>query len=154
MNYFELLNLPAAFTLDLAALESAYFQQQRLYHPDRFTGKPPAEKHAALQRSVDINNAYHTLKNPLPRAQYLLQLQGISVGTDKDTVKPSQALLIEIMELRERQDEISGSLDAMHDDSVQRIAEAYANKHWDAMAQETMRLGYITKTMEDNRRKK
>ncbi len=150
MNYFELLNISPAFTLDLSQLEKAYFAEQRKYHPDRFATKPPTEKHVAIQRSVDINNAYNMLKDPLKRAQYLLKTQGITVGTDKDTVKPSHALLMEVMEWRE--DGISADiLKKMHEESVEMIAKHYITSAWNDMAQETLRLGYIVKTLEDSK---
>ncbi len=101
MTYFTLSSISPAFDLDLQALEAAYFTAQRQYHPDRFAGKPAAERQQAMQRSADINQAYETLKNPLKRAQYLLHLQGITVGTEQDSVKPSQELLMETMEWRE-----------------------------------------------------
>ena len=149
-NYFELLNLEPSFDLDPAALEKAYFAEQRKYHPDRFATKPPTEKHAAMQRSVDINNAYNTLKDPLKRAQYLLGLQGIVVGTDKDTVKPSHVLLTEVMEWRE-EGVSTDELENLCKESVERIAKHTITSAWNEMAQETLRLGYIVKTIEDIR---
>ncbi len=149
-NYFELLGLSAAFDLDPAALEKAYFTEQRKYHPDRFATKPSAEKHAAMQRSVDINNAYNTLKDPLKRAQYLLGLHGIVVGTDKDTIKPSHALLTEVMEWREVEIP-KQKLEELRNDSVEQIAKHTINSAWNDMAQEALRLGYIIKTLEDSK---
>lgn len=143
MNYFALLGLPPAFTLDLPALEAAYFKAQHQFHPDRFVGKPDSERQAALQRSVDINKAYDTLKNPLKRAQYLLSLQGISVGTDSDTQKPSQALLMEVMELRESPD--AEKLASLAKESITRLEKLAAAQDWPAMAEETIRLGYLIK---------
>lgn len=148
MNYFELLGLNPSFMLDLAALEKTYFAEQRKYHPDRFATKPPVEKHAAMQRSVDINNAYNTLKDPLRRAQYLLSLQGIIVGTDKDTVKPTHALLTEVMEWRE-EGAPKEMLEKLREESVEMIAKHTINSAWDAMAQETLRLGYVMKIIDD-----
>lgn len=144
MNYFELLALPIAFEISFAELEKNYFAAQRQYHPDRFVSKPSVEKQAAMQRSVDINQAYQTLKDPLTRARYLLKLQGILVGTDNDTVKPSQALLMEVMEWREE-----GNVDTGEQEkSIQRITQHYKKQDWQAMATETLRLGYIEKTLE------
>lgn len=146
-NYFTLLGIQSAFALDLAALESAYFREQQKSHPDRFVGKPPAERQQALQRSVDINQAYETLKNPLKRAQYLLSLNGIKVGTDNDSVKPSQALLMEVMELRESPD--AQKLATLKEESITRVASLAAAKDWQNMAQETLRLGYLLKALDE-----
>lgn len=147
MSLFSLLNLNPAFDIDIAKLEAEYFKAQRLFHPDRFVGKPSDEKMAALQKSMDINQAYEILKNPLKRAQHLLQLQGIIVGTDADSVKPSPALLMEIMELREQMEESKSDdqLNILHKNSLLDISKYYANKDWQKMAQETLRLGYLVK---------
>jgi len=146
-NYFQLLNLEPVFELDLAALESAYFNAQRQFHPDRFISKSSTERAAAMQRSIDVNQAYNTLKNPLSRAQYLLQFQGIKVGTEKDNIKPSQALLTEVMEWREQ--ETPPDLAQVEQESVDSIASLYKKQDWQTMALETLRLGYIIKTRAD-----
>lgn len=147
-DYFQLLGQQPSFALDMKVLESAYFSEQRKYHPDRYIGKTDAERIKAAQLSVDINKAYQTLKAPLKRAQYLLHLNGIEVGTDKDTVKPSQELLMEIMELRENPPDTK-KLAQMMDESINRIGNYYETSDMQAMAQETLRLGYLQKTLDD-----
>jgi molecular chaperone HscB len=156
-SYFTLLALSPSFDIDPKVLESAYFAQQRLYHPDRFIKKTPQDRQAALLRSVDINAAYETLKKPLLRAQYLLHLQGIEVGTDSDTVKPSMQLLMETMQWREAIDEaqtpdavrqLDNLLNELNIKTTGLIAAAYRAADWVAMAQETLRLGYVTKTQD------
>jgi molecular chaperone HscB len=161
-NLFSILSIPQSFDINLQTLESAYFAAQRQHHPDRFIGKPDAERLKALQQSADINKAYETLKSPLKRAQYLLHLKGITVGTEQDSVKPSPALLTEIMELRERiaetpkdkLGELNDSLDKMIQRSIKILGNNYMYAQWNEMAQETLRLGYIVKAIEELRRKK
>lgn len=162
-GYFALLGLTPAFDLDLQTLEASYFKAQRLYHPDRFIGKPPAERNAALQRSVDVNEAYQALKSPLTRAQTLLAMHGVIVGGDRDTVKPSQALLMETLEWRESIDE-AATPDAMentaqrlfaaHSHCLSQISGLYAESNWPEMAQATLRLGYLEKSLEAIAQKK
>lgn len=154
MNYFLLLDIPVAFDIDQARLEKAYFTAQRQYHPDRFVGKPTEERNQALQKSMDINKGYDALKNPLKRAQYLLHLQGIEIGGEHDTIKPSQALLIEIMDLREQLEEqkdikLVNQLSDSYKNSLLDISKYYANKDWQKMAQETIRLGYLVKMLRE-----
>ena len=153
-DVFGLLGLAPAFTLDEKALEAAYFKAQRLYHPDRFVGKPEAERAGALQKSVDTNEAYRTLKDPLSRAQSLLALHGIIVGTDTDTVKPAQSLLMETMEWREAIDEAetpeslsqqAAQLETHYTGCLTRIAALYGAGDWPAMAQEVLRFSYLIK---------
>ncbi len=157
MNYFELLGIDPAFTIDAKALENDYFIQQRLYHPDRYVKKTPAERQQALLRSVDINAAYETLKKPQSRAQYLLHLQGIEVGTESDTVKPSRTLLMQTLQWREAIDEaatadaltqLEESLNAATMHTIDAIATYYESHDWSLMAQDALRLSYILKTRE------
>jgi len=163
-DYFSLLGLESNFDIDLVALETAYFREQRQYHPDKFVNKSPAERHAAMQRSVDINHAYQTLKDPRSRAQYLLSLHGITVGKEQDSIKPSQELLMETLEWREEIEHASPHKDKLAEiekllqekrmASLHVISREYANKLWEAMAQETLRLGYIEKALESCRQGK
>ena len=151
MSYFELFDLPVACDVKLNVLETQYFKAQREYHPDRFIGKPAEQRNAALQRSMDINQAYETLKDPLKRAQHILSLQGIIVGTDKDSVKPAQELLMEIMELRENEPakEILENLVA---NSQMVVAGFYEQSKFAEMAQEIIRLGYLRKILSEKRK--
>jgi molecular chaperone HscB len=144
VDYFELLRLPEHFLIDASVLETAYFARQRQYHPDQFVNKEPEERARAMQRSVDVNKAYETLKNPLKRAQYLLQRRGVQVGGDADSVKPSQEILVEAMELRESPPSAE-RLRAMTEKSINAIADYYEQQNFEAMAQETLRLGYLMK---------
>lgn len=145
MDYFSLLNLKPAFDLDLKALEAAYFEAQRKHHPDR-AGKDAVARQAALLLSADVNQAYNVLKDPLTRAEYLLSTQGILVGTEKDTVTPSQEILMEAMEMRESPPE-KEALEKMIKTSVRNIGAYYKKSDWQNMAQETLRLGYLKKAM-------
>ena len=76
-NYFELLKIDAAFNLDAGALQQAYIRAQQQCHPDRMVGKSEAERAKAMQLTMDVNQAYETLKSPRRRAEHLLALQGI-----------------------------------------------------------------------------
>lgn len=148
-----------AFGIDAAALEKAYFDVQNRYHPDRMMKKSVLERQAAMHLSADANKAYQTLKRPLTRAQYLLSLKDIVVGTEKDTIKPSPELLAEVMEWRtdiehaathpHLLDALETMLHKQHEQSLHIIAREYGNRLWEAMAQETLRLGYIIKAQED-----
>ena len=99
MNFFELLGLPERFAVSEKALEDAYFAKQREYHPDKLVHADAAARAKAVERSMQVNDAYDTLKNPVSRAEYLLMLKGVFMeeGTIHDPV-----LLTEMMELREQ----------------------------------------------------
>jgi molecular chaperone HscB len=157
-EYFTLLSILPAFDLDLTMLETNYFAAQRRFHPDRFVGKPEAERIAALEQSTSVNQGYETLKDPYKRAQYLLLLQGIFVGTEKDNVKPSHELLTEVMEFRESMEAakaatelyaLADELEEMHQRLQRLISVAYGKAQWDKMAQLVLKLGYVQKIQQD-----
>src|SRR3954465_615579 len=76
-DHFTRLGLPVGFTVDIADLDRRYFQAQRQLHPDRFATKTPPQRAISQSQAVSLNDAYETLKDPLARASYLLQLKGI-----------------------------------------------------------------------------
>lgn len=107
---FAVLGLPRKFEVDLAAAESAYKDLSRQLHPDRFAKADPRARKAALARTVEINDAWRTVKDPVRRAGYLLELAGFGLAGDDRKVpalaKTKQVaapptFLIEILELRD-----------------------------------------------------
>lgn len=156
-NLFSIFDLPISFDLNLADLEKRYFAVQRVCHPDRLVGKPTTERQQAILKSMQANEAYETLKTPLLRARHMLALQGIHVGGEKDTVKPSPALLTEIMALREALEEAASADDviALRDHNQQQIeaqiaalSQAFTASDMQAATERTLRLGYLSKTAE------
>jgi molecular chaperone HscB len=99
-NHFELFELPETFGIDTAKLESAYKDIQHQVHPDRFASRGEAEKRLSMQWATLANEAYRTLKSPLPRALYLLKLRGIDAMDHTNTAMPP-AFLMQQMEWRE-----------------------------------------------------
>jgi molecular chaperone HscB len=125
-DYFDVLGVPRRFDLDVGQLEGRYKELSRKLHPDRFAKADPRARRAALQRTVALNEAWRALKDPLERAEYLLELGGVKIATDDGGartggVAASPALLMEILELREE----LGEARAAHDDAnVRRMGDA------------------------------
>jgi len=69
-------------------------------HPDRHAGAGEAGKRVAMQWSTRANEAYQTLKSPLKRAIYLLELRGREIGAENNTAM-EPAFLMQQMEVRE-----------------------------------------------------
>jgi molecular chaperone HscB len=95
-NHFELFGLPARFAVDAAVLEARYHELQREVHPDRFAAAPDAERRVSMQLATRVNEAYQTLKSPLKRAVYILQLRGVDPKFETNTAMPSEFLLEQI----------------------------------------------------------
>ncbi len=99
MDYFTCLGLPRLLAIDTAALETKYYELSRTFHPDFFQGKTEPEQQISLGNSALLNTAYHTLKDPVLRAEYLLKLEA---GSAKDIRNsPPADLFEEILELQE-----------------------------------------------------
>ena len=99
MDYFTCLGLPRLLAIDTASLEAKYYELSRTFHPDFFQSKTETEQQISLGNSALLNTAYHTLKDPIQRAEYLLKLEA---GSAKDIRNsPPADLFEEILELQE-----------------------------------------------------
>jgi molecular chaperone HscB len=111
-DYFAFLGLPRKLNVGAADLEQRFRALSRQFHPDYFYNATPAERRASLERSSYLNDAYRTLKNPIARVEYLLDLEGLATTTgggapsaeSKQIVPP--ALLEEVFALNEELDEV------------------------------------------------
>ena len=102
-NYFALFGLPVRYSIDLPDLQIRYRELQKKFHPDKFASGSDAERRLASQMAAQINAGYQTLKSPLARGRYLLQLAGLGLDDEKDT-QMTPAFLMEQMEMRENLD--------------------------------------------------
>lgn len=109
-NDFELFGLTPGFAIDEAALKQRYHTLQQTVHPDRFAGGSDQERRLAVQLTARVNEAYQTLKSPLARLRYLLQLAGEDLSAE--TAALDAAFLGEQIELREQLADIRASSDA------------------------------------------
>ena len=92
-NHFELLGLPIAYSVDGARLEHAYRDLQSRVHPDRFATSTEAERRVAMQWAARANEAYRTLRDPVERARYLLNLKGFDTAEESNTAMPADFLM-------------------------------------------------------------
>ncbi len=155
---FGLLGLPAQFDLDPQLIERAFFDKSKELHPDRFANAPAAERVAALSRSRALNDAYQTLKKPVPRAEYLLSRAGVSIG-DNERLDPT--FLMEILELREelaearaakRTSEIEklcGDMKARRKTAIDALTPLFAQNDLAAIKEQLILLRYIDRYLEE-----
>lgn len=110
-DHFTLLGLNRGYDLDAGVLDKRFLALSREIHPDFMGTKPADEQALAVRLSADVNQAHRVLKDPVLRAEYLLELAGgDSAAADKGL---PDGFLAEMMMLREEVEEsLSGGDDA------------------------------------------
>ena len=127
-DFYALLGLEERFAIDIGELEQRYLERSKQVHPDRFATAAAHERVNALQQTMQLNQAYKTLKKPIVRAEYLLRRHGILIH---DNEQLDSGFLMEVLELREEQQEakLAGETDklrALEADMVARRQAALA----------------------------
>lgn len=113
LDYFTCMNLPRLLTIDKKYLEDTFYSLSRTFHPDFYVNKDEGEKAVSLGNTALLNTAYHTLKDPIQRAEYLIRLEAGSVKDIRSA--PPADLFDEILELQEDLEEfrsLSGDTDS------------------------------------------
>lgn len=93
MNYFEILQLPIDFSVNQTDLNQRYKELLKATHPDKYSQGSQAEQSIAIVKTAQINDAYNCLRNPLLRAEHILQLYGYSCEAEQVTIKDAQFLM-------------------------------------------------------------
>lgn len=124
MNFFSLFQLPEKFELDQSALTKAYQTLVQLTHPDKFATASEQQRLLSVQKNAQVNDGFNVLKAPLSRAEHLLELRGIELQHEQQTMQ-DPAFLMQQMEWREELAEVedrADPLDALDelDDEVQQ----------------------------------
>lgn len=124
MNYFQLFQVPAQFELDVTELGTRYLELQRNFHPDKFAAASERDRLLAVQQAANINDAYHSLKQPLLRAEHLLAIRGVKLNQEQRSFTDT-VFLVQQMELRELLADILHSSDpyALIDEAEQQIQQ-------------------------------
>lgn len=152
MTYFEVFSLPTKLALDTASLEKSFYKLSREYHPDRFASKSAEEQAEATDKSSLLNDAYRTLRDPIRRTEYLLELEGIELeeqsvkatesarasGTEKKQIVPPD-LLEEAFELNMQLEEMKMAKQMGDDDPQLRKDLEAAKSNFTAMLDDSQK---------------
>jgi len=107
LDYFTCFGFPRRLSIDQQKLETKFYELSRAFHPDFYQNKSDAEQTISLGNSAMLNTAYRTLRDPIQRAEYLLDLEAGSVKEIRTT--PPADLFEEILELQDTLDEFRAS---------------------------------------------
>ncbi|HEY3876603.1 MAG TPA: Fe-S protein assembly co-chaperone HscB [Candidatus Kapabacteria bacterium] len=120
-DHFCRFGIDRTFGVDADRLERRFHELQLQSHPDRHVGDEETRRDEALQESSDINAAYRTLREPIPRAKHLVELYGYPISEQK-SVPPG--LLMTVMEAQEKIAEFEAAVD--HDTKQDAMDELLA----------------------------
>jgi len=119
-DYFSLLGLPRQPSIDLTGLESKYYELMRKVHPDLHFKSPKEEKDASLKNAALLTAAYRTLKDPVERGRYWLEIHGENLSQDNVQVpKDFAEKAFDIIDILNRWKSVSG-------EEKTRLSEALA----------------------------
>ena len=112
-DYFELFQITPGFDIDVAKLRSIQQELQTQFHPDKHVNADADVQRQSVAQAATINEAYQVLSNPVRRARYLLQREGIEFNDESETTADT-AFLMEQIEYREAMDNCRDSEDPLH----------------------------------------
>ncbi len=118
LDSFAALGLPRKLNIDPLALESVYHELGRQVHPDRFASSPAMVRSASLVSTALLTASYRTLKDPVSRGRYWLELNGEKLSENNKQVPPDLAETV-----FEVQEQLSEFREAPREDQLRTAIE-------------------------------
>jgi molecular chaperone HscB len=106
-DLFDVLGLPRRLVVDGSELEERYHAASRIVHPDRHQTAGERDRALSLAASAVVNRAYRTLRDPVARGRYWLELHGAPLGERNNQVPP--ALVALVFETQEQLEALRGA---------------------------------------------
>ncbi|KAL1670347.1 hypothetical protein GGF50DRAFT_93949 [Schizophyllum commune] len=150
--YHDLFGLPYEpnpFVVDTKTLRQRFREAQTNCHPDTWASKAADKKDMAQTVSAQINKAYQTLLNPLSRAEYILERNGMQV--DEHDHVDDMEFIGQIMMARESIEDAQNveEVNTAAEEAAEQISECLKNieiqsaaQDWAGMKDSTVRLKY------------
>lgn len=111
-NFFTLFGLPQQFDVNLSELTERYRALQKQFHPDKFANASASERTLSVQQASLVNDAYTVLKSPLLRVKYLLEINGVSLDEESNSIMDPD-FLMQQMEMRETLESVATTSDPL-----------------------------------------
>ncbi|KAJ1928974.1 molecular chaperone [Tieghemiomyces parasiticus] len=155
ISYFDVLVGEETFDVEIGILRRNFLKLQQKAHPDNYSQSSPQEQKIADVHSTWLNTAYHTLRNPLARAKYILQRHGYKSDTEEVIQDPD--FLTMVFDVRERLSEITDEKEADDfklenedriNDLVQQLSDAFSRKDYDQAQGLVAKLQYWYSTQD------
>jgi DnaJ-domain-containing protein 1 len=91
LDCFSALGIPRKLVIDTSSLETAYHDLGRKIHPDRFASSAPNLRALSLAGTALLTRSYRTLRDPISRGLYWLDLNGEKLAENNKNVPPEMA---------------------------------------------------------------
>jgi len=118
LDCFSALGFPRRLTIDTDALETSYHELGRKIHPDRFASSAPNVRALSLSGTALLTRSYRTLRDPVSRGLYWLELKGEKLAENNKNVPPDLAETV-----FEVQEQLSDLRDASGDAAIELRSE-------------------------------
>ncbi|OUD13299.1 Fe-S protein assembly co-chaperone HscB [Thioflexithrix psekupsensis] len=159
-SYFDVFNLPVQFDIDTDKLSVHYRELQRTIHPDKYVNASDRDRRLAIEKATQINDAFETLKNPISRSQYLLQLMGFPV--DETDTSMDAIFLMQQLELREQLAELKhqaaplmamasflAQIEQALTDLTHQLSQQFSQQDWPSAKKTTRQMQFFKKLREE-----
>ena len=123
-DLFAVLGLPRRLVLDGAELERSYHARSRALHPDRHQTAETRARELSERASAMLNRAYRTLRDPVARGRYWLELHGKPLHLDNKEVPAP--LAADVFDTQEKLEELRSSPTPELRDEVRQTRDALA----------------------------
>jgi molecular chaperone HscB len=149
LDLFAALGLARKLTIDPAVLERAYHGLGRRIHPDRYASSSASLRDLSLRGTALLTRAYRTLRDPVSRGLYWLELHHHQLGENNKQVPADLAEMVfevqeQLSDLRAARDTGANAADPLRaeiqdrrtelhrliEDTQRHLAENFAR--WDA----------------------
>ncbi|MEG9475867.1 Fe-S protein assembly co-chaperone HscB [Mannheimia indoligenes] len=156
-NPFTLFDLPVQFQLDNAQLSERYLALQKQLHPDNFASRSSAEQLEAVQKSADVNDALNVLKDPILRAESIIEIHtGEAKNLEEKSMRDVDFLMqqlewhekLETIEHRKDETELTAFLKQIKIEQktvLQQLETALNAEQWQKANALTDKLRYFKK---------
>ena len=151
-NPFALFDLPVQFNLDSQILSERYLALQKTLHPDNFAHSSAAEQLVAIQKSADVNAALEVLKDPILRAEAIIEIEtGIAKNLEEKSMQQMEwHEQLESIEHRKDEEALTHFLKSIKIEQKAVLAQLetlLAEKNWQKANALTDRLRYFKKLL-------
>lgn len=159
LNPFSLFELPVQFSVDTTLLSERYLSLQKSLHPDNFVAHSAQEQRLAMQKSAEINDALQVLKNPILRAEAIIQYhtneeQDVEQKSTNDVTFLMQQMewreILEEIEAEKNENELSAftlEIENIQQSILMQLEKELNEQQWTQASLTTDKLRFINKLM-------